>query len=167
MRALSKSSRGGVSFFYRLDLPCLIPNPPKRAAPARSAPSQYKDIITKDGERAMTPLLGLFGGMSAGCFSTLGNNPFDVVKVRIEREVIFSFSTYSLLFFFIYFLWFSFREKGNRCGTMKKGANSLQRTNKQTTLMGFFIRVRRGVKTCRMCSSPVECPPVESFPVDE
>ena len=44
--------------------------------------NEYKRIVTNDGEKAMTPLLGLFGGMSAGCFSTLGNNPFDVVKVR-------------------------------------------------------------------------------------
>ena len=32
----------------------------------------------------MTPLLGLLGGMSAGCFSTLGNNPFDVVKTKMQ-----------------------------------------------------------------------------------
>lgn len=29
-------------------------------------------------------LVNLFGGMSAGCFSTLGNNPFDVVKTRMQ-----------------------------------------------------------------------------------
>lgn len=44
--------------------------------------NEYKRIITNEGEKPMTPLLGLFGGMSAGCFSTLGNNPFDVIKVR-------------------------------------------------------------------------------------
>jgi solute carrier family 25 citrate transporter 1 len=43
--------------------------------------NEYKRIISNDGEKEMTPLLRLFGGMSAGCFSTLGNNPFDVVKV--------------------------------------------------------------------------------------
>lgn len=43
--------------------------------------NEYKAIVTNHGEKPMTPLLGLFGGMSAGCFSTLGNNPFDVVKV--------------------------------------------------------------------------------------
>jgi solute carrier family 25 citrate transporter 1 len=43
--------------------------------------NEYKSIVTNDGEREITPLLGLLGGMSAGCFSTLGNNPFDVVKV--------------------------------------------------------------------------------------
>jgi len=44
--------------------------------------NEFKKYITNDGEIAMTPIMGLFGGMSAGCFSTLGNNPFDVVKVR-------------------------------------------------------------------------------------
>lgn len=29
-------------------------------------------------------LQNLLGGMSAGCFSTLGNNPFDVVKTRMQ-----------------------------------------------------------------------------------
>lgn len=52
--------------------------------------NEYKRIITNDGEKPMTPLLGLFGGMSAGCFSTLGNNPFDVVKVsKITNELHF------------------------------------------------------------------------------
>mmetsp|Transcript_35853 Transcript_35853/g.52389 ORF Transcript_35853/g.52389 Transcript_35853/m.52389 type:complete len:363 (-) Transcript_35853:118-1206(-) len=46
--------------------------------------NKYKEIITKDGEKKMTPLMGLFGGMSAGCFSTLGNNPFDVIKVCLS-----------------------------------------------------------------------------------
>jgi len=46
--------------------------------------NEYKRIITNDGEKKMTPLMGLFGGMSAGCFSTLGNNPFDVVKTRMQ-----------------------------------------------------------------------------------
>ncbi len=43
--------------------------------------NEYKKYMTNDGETELTPLLRLFGGMSAGCFSTLGNNPFDVVKV--------------------------------------------------------------------------------------
>ena len=46
--------------------------------------NEYKRIITNDGEKKLTPVMGLFGGMSAGCFSTLGNNPFDVVKVRMR-----------------------------------------------------------------------------------
>lgn len=45
--------------------------------------NEYKRIVSNDGEKELTPLLRLFGGMSAGCFSTLGNNPFDVVKVSI------------------------------------------------------------------------------------
>lgn len=43
--------------------------------------NEYKKRVTNDGEIPLTPLMGLFGGMTAGCFSTLGNNPFDVVKV--------------------------------------------------------------------------------------
>ena len=43
--------------------------------------NEYKRIVTNDGEKQLTPVMGLLGGMSAGCFSTLGNNPFDVVKV--------------------------------------------------------------------------------------
>lgn len=46
--------------------------------------NEYKRIVTSDGEKPMTPLLGLFGGMTAGCFSTMGNNPFDVVKTRMQ-----------------------------------------------------------------------------------
>jgi len=46
--------------------------------------NEYKRIITNDGEKSLTPIMGLFGGMSAGCFSTLGNNPFDVVKTRMQ-----------------------------------------------------------------------------------
>lgn len=46
--------------------------------------NEYKKRVTNDGEITLTPLMGLFGGMSAGCFSTLGNNPFDVVKTRMQ-----------------------------------------------------------------------------------
>lgn len=46
--------------------------------------NEYKKIVTNDGEKPLTPIMGLFGGMSAGCFSTLGNNPFDVVKTRMQ-----------------------------------------------------------------------------------
>mmetsp|Transcript_10924 Transcript_10924/g.19604 ORF Transcript_10924/g.19604 Transcript_10924/m.19604 type:complete len:296 (-) Transcript_10924:342-1229(-) len=46
--------------------------------------NEYKRMVTNDGEKKLTPLMGLFGGMSAGCFSTLGNNPFDVVKTRLQ-----------------------------------------------------------------------------------
>eukprot|EP00546_Thalassionema_frauenfeldii_P019093 CAMPEP_0178896398 /NCGR_PEP_ID=MMETSP0786-20121207/1145_1 /TAXON_ID=186022 /ORGANISM="Thalassionema frauenfeldii, Strain CCMP 1798" /LENGTH=279 /DNA_ID=CAMNT_0020566785 /DNA_START=260 /DNA_END=1099 /DNA_ORIENTATION=+ len=46
--------------------------------------NEYKNYVTEDGEKQLTPLMGLLGGMSAGCFSTLGNNPFDVVKTRMQ-----------------------------------------------------------------------------------
>ena len=46
--------------------------------------NKYKDIITEDGKHKMTPLYALLGGMMAGCFSTIGNNPFDVVKTQMQ-----------------------------------------------------------------------------------
>ena len=46
--------------------------------------NEYKSWVTDGGQRAPTPLQNLLGGMSAGCFSTLGNNPFDVVKTRMQ-----------------------------------------------------------------------------------
>jgi len=46
--------------------------------------NEYKRIMTNDGAIKSTPLMSLFGGMTAGCFSTLGNNPFDVVKTRMQ-----------------------------------------------------------------------------------
>jgi solute carrier family 25 (mitochondrial citrate transporter), member 1 len=54
--------------------------------------NKYKDImeenqvqyITKPDRTGLTPVGALLGGMSAGCFSTLGNNPFDVVKTRMQ-----------------------------------------------------------------------------------
>jgi len=46
--------------------------------------NEYKRMVTNDGEKPLTPVLGLFGGMSAGCFGSLGSNPFDVVKTRMQ-----------------------------------------------------------------------------------
>lgn len=46
--------------------------------------NEYKSYVTDDGKKQLTPIMGLIGGMSAGCFSTLGNNPFDVIKTRMQ-----------------------------------------------------------------------------------
>ncbi len=43
--------------------------------------NEFKSYMTNNGETKMTPIMGLLGGMSAGCFSVFGNNPFDVLKV--------------------------------------------------------------------------------------
>ena len=40
--------------------------------------------MTKDGTLGLSPFWSFIGGMGAGCFSTLGNNPFDVVKTRMQ-----------------------------------------------------------------------------------
>jgi solute carrier family 25 (mitochondrial citrate transporter), member 1 len=47
--------------------------------------NEYKQrVLDWSGGASLTPFQGLLGGMSAGCFSTLGNNPFDVVKTRMQ-----------------------------------------------------------------------------------
>jgi solute carrier family 25 citrate transporter 1 len=46
--------------------------------------NEYKKVLTHDGERTLTPIEKFLGGMTAGCFSTLGNNPFDVIKTRMQ-----------------------------------------------------------------------------------
>ncbi|CAM9437150.1 unnamed protein product [Choristocarpus tenellus] len=46
--------------------------------------NKYKSILSDDGERDLTDIENLLGGMSAGCFSTMGNNPFDVVKTKMQ-----------------------------------------------------------------------------------
>eukprot|EP01036_Dinobryon_divergens_P024915 gene24915-33408_t len=49
--------------------------------------NKYKDLLTgTDGGGKLSPLLSLIGGMMAGCFSTLGNNPFDVVKTQMQSS---------------------------------------------------------------------------------
>eukprot|EP00616_Rhizochromulina_sp_CCMP1243_P001294 CAMPEP_0118981728 /NCGR_PEP_ID=MMETSP1173-20130426/31188_1 /TAXON_ID=1034831 /ORGANISM="Rhizochromulina marina cf, Strain CCMP1243" /LENGTH=289 /DNA_ID=CAMNT_0006932171 /DNA_START=44 /DNA_END=913 /DNA_ORIENTATION=+ len=44
----------------------------------------YKDWRSDGGKRKLTTPETLLGGMGAGCFSTLGNNPFDVVKTKMQ-----------------------------------------------------------------------------------
>jgi solute carrier family 25 (mitochondrial citrate transporter), member 1 len=46
--------------------------------------NKYKDVLTDQGKNPLSPFQALLGGMAAGCFSVLGNNPFDVVKTRMQ-----------------------------------------------------------------------------------
>jgi solute carrier family 25 (mitochondrial citrate transporter), member 1 len=46
--------------------------------------NKYKDIATDNGNTKLSPIGALLGGMGAGVFSTLGNNPFDVVKTQMQ-----------------------------------------------------------------------------------
>mmetsp|Transcript_17117 Transcript_17117/g.23533 ORF Transcript_17117/g.23533 Transcript_17117/m.23533 type:complete len:295 (-) Transcript_17117:302-1186(-) len=48
--------------------------------------NKYKDLLTDNGRTKLSPLASLVGGMCAGCFSTLGNNPFDVVKTQMQSS---------------------------------------------------------------------------------
>jgi len=45
--------------------------------------SKYKEYMSPDG-KSLDPLRAMLGGMCAGCFSTLLNNPFDAVKTRMQ-----------------------------------------------------------------------------------
>lgn len=48
--------------------------------------NKYKDIVTDNGSTSLSPMASFLGGASAGCFSTLGNNPFDVVKTQMQGK---------------------------------------------------------------------------------
>jgi solute carrier family 25 citrate transporter 1 len=54
--------------------------------------NKYKEMLAdyskkKNGKAIpLNPLQALLGGMMAGCFSTLGNNPFDVVKTQMQGK---------------------------------------------------------------------------------
>ena len=45
---------------------------------------EYKRFVTHDGVDPYTPGLAFFGGMTAGIFSTLGNQPMDVIKTKLQ-----------------------------------------------------------------------------------
>ena len=44
----------------------------------------YKSAVTRGGEVPLTPLLAFLGGMTAGVFSSVVNQPADVVKTRMQ-----------------------------------------------------------------------------------
>lgn len=46
--------------------------------------NKYKELALGAGEEKLSPQGALLGGMMAGCFSTCLNNPFDMVKTRMQ-----------------------------------------------------------------------------------
>jgi len=52
--------------------------------------SEYKAVITgtrdTNNQRSLSSYEALIGGMSAGCFSTILNNPVDFLKTRMQVE---------------------------------------------------------------------------------
>lgn len=62
--------------------------------------NKYKDFVTENGKLPMHPVVALLGGMAAGCFSTLGNNPFDVVKTRMQGALVISITSGELFLIF-------------------------------------------------------------------
>jgi solute carrier family 25 (mitochondrial citrate transporter), member 1 len=45
---------------------------------------QYKRVLSNGGEKELKSYEQFFGGMCSGCFSTMCNNPFDMVKTRMQ-----------------------------------------------------------------------------------
>lgn len=45
---------------------------------------EYKRIVTHNGLYSLTPAQAFTGGMTAGIFSALGNQPFDLLKTRMQ-----------------------------------------------------------------------------------
>lgn len=78
---LKQSSNQGLRFMffnkYKDTVEELV-----HASATKGAAFPLSMIAKEDG--ALTPIGALLGGMSAGCFSTMGNNPFDVVKTRMQ-----------------------------------------------------------------------------------
>ncbi len=46
--------------------------------------NKYKDVISKMHSEKLSAFESLIGGMIAGCFSTVCNNPFDVIKTQMQ-----------------------------------------------------------------------------------
>ena len=46
--------------------------------------NKFKEQALGPGEEKLSPQVALLGGMMAGCFSTCLNNPFDMVKTRMQ-----------------------------------------------------------------------------------
>lgn len=72
---LKQSSNQGLRFMWFSEYKARIPNFLEK----NGVIEDYTKL--SQGQLA---LVNLCGGMSAGCFSTLGNNPFDVVKTRMQ-----------------------------------------------------------------------------------
>lgn len=78
-------AESGVSGLYQGLFPTIIKQSSNQGL-RFMAFNKYKDIMTNDGKEKLTPIMALLGGMGAGCFSTLGNNPFDVVKTQMQGQ---------------------------------------------------------------------------------
>ena len=72
---LKQSSNQGLRFMWFSEYKARLPS----FLESNGVVSNYNDL-----HQGQLALVSLVGGMSAGCFSTLGNNPFDVVKTRMQ-----------------------------------------------------------------------------------
>eukprot|EP01084_Bolivina_argentea_P155770 271447_1 len=46
--------------------------------------NEFQRVVGNDGRKSLTMMENFVGGMTAGCFSTIINNPLDVVKTRMQ-----------------------------------------------------------------------------------
>lgn len=76
-------AESGLSGFYQGLVPTMLKQGSNQGL-RFMAFNIYKDIVTKEGKVPMNPLMSLAGGMMAGCFSTICNNPIDVVKTQMQ-----------------------------------------------------------------------------------
>lgn len=79
-RTLAES---GIRGFYKGVLPTILKQSSNQGLRFMFM-GRYREIITNSGEKKITPIQSLVGGMGAGCFSALGNNPFDVIKTKMQ-----------------------------------------------------------------------------------
>lgn len=76
---LKQASNQGLRFmFFNKYKVCLLPLVPSPSPCIAGAGCPWQDTVTADGSK-LSPVGALLGGMGAGCFSTLGNNPADVL----------------------------------------------------------------------------------------
>lgn len=59
---------------------------------------EYKRFVTHDGRYVLTPIWAFLGGMTAGIFSALGNQPVDVIKTKMQGVRVEYTSTWDCIY---------------------------------------------------------------------
>ena len=72
----------GIGGFYKGALPTILKQSSNQGLRFMFY-GKYKDVMEQRGVKVQS-YVALFGGMGAGLFSTMTNNPFDMVKTRMQ-----------------------------------------------------------------------------------